>query len=101
MMSQQQGIERSKATIEIKLMNHNFLKDKEEENIEKLVKESLENECIGKSRFEHKKKNEDEDEDDLECGEGTSNGAQVAQRNSKEKDNGMIEIEEEMDLEEE
>ncbi|KAL2512858.1 Uncharacterized protein Adt_18458 [Abeliophyllum distichum] len=62
MMRQQQGVERSKATSEIKVVNQNVLEDKNEENIEELMKESIENECVGKSRFEHRKKDEDEDD---------------------------------------
>ncbi|KAL2472329.1 hypothetical protein Adt_40465 [Abeliophyllum distichum] len=140
MMRQQQGVERSKATCEIKSGESKCLEDKEGENIEELMKESLEKECIGKSRFENRKKDEDDsgrlitiqfgtlppvmasnyllakefknNESDeviteeieevacvLECGEVTSNEGQVTHGNSEEEDDGMTDIEEEIDLE--
>ncbi|KAL2532539.1 putative retroelement [Abeliophyllum distichum] len=49
-----------KPTGKNKVVNQNVLEDKEEENIEELAKESIEKECIGKSRFEHRRKDEDE-----------------------------------------
>ncbi|KAL2518097.1 hypothetical protein Adt_14344 [Abeliophyllum distichum] len=77
------------------------------------MKQSLEKDCIGKSRFEHRKKDKDEDDSGqlitiqygtlppimAKCGEGTSNGGQVAHGNSEEEDDGMTYIEEDIDLE--
>ncbi|KAL2526563.1 hypothetical protein Adt_11617 [Abeliophyllum distichum] len=55
-------MERSKATRECKMVNQNVIEDKDEENIGELVKESLKDECVGKSKFEHREKDENEDD---------------------------------------
>ncbi|KAL2485255.1 hypothetical protein Adt_30011 [Abeliophyllum distichum] len=125
-----------------KVMNQNIYEDKEEEHIEELAKESIEKKCVQKSKFEHRKKDEDEDDSGqmitiefgtlppimannyllanefknkerdevmieetaeitcvLECKEGISNRGQVIHDNSEEEEDGMIDIEDKIDLE--
>ncbi|KAL2466795.1 hypothetical protein Adt_42646 [Abeliophyllum distichum] len=43
-------------------MNQNVPEDKEEKDMEELAEESIEKECVGKLRFEQRKKDEDEDD---------------------------------------
>ncbi|KAL2526340.1 hypothetical protein Adt_11394 [Abeliophyllum distichum] len=62
MIRQKQGVECSKTTKESKVMNQNVPKNKEEEDIGELAKQSIEKECVGKLMFEHRKKDEDKDD---------------------------------------
>ncbi|KAL2486850.1 Uncharacterized protein Adt_31606 [Abeliophyllum distichum] len=54
---------------------------KNKESDEEIIEETAEVACV------------------LECREGTSNGGQVTHENSEEEDDGMTDIEEEIDLE--
>ncbi|KAL2486670.1 hypothetical protein Adt_31426 [Abeliophyllum distichum] len=58
------GTERSRAIIESKVARLNALEDGEEEDIEALKEHPLKGECVEKSKFEHRK--DDEDDDDVE-----------------------------------
>ncbi|KAL2480620.1 hypothetical protein Adt_33586 [Abeliophyllum distichum] len=56
------GVENSRATIESKVARQNALKDREEEDTEALKEEPLKGEYVGKSKFEHRKNDEDNDD---------------------------------------
>ncbi|KAL2491925.1 hypothetical protein Adt_27553 [Abeliophyllum distichum] len=56
-------MERLKATIEIKVVNQNVLDNGEKEDIETLKEKPLKEKYVGKSKFEHRKNDEDEDDD--------------------------------------
>ncbi|KAL2531758.1 putative retroelement [Abeliophyllum distichum] len=62
MMGQQKGAEHSRATIERKVVNKNVLENGDEEDTKASKDEPLKGECVGKSKFEHRKKDEDDDD---------------------------------------
>ncbi|KAL2518173.1 hypothetical protein Adt_14420 [Abeliophyllum distichum] len=62
MMRQQQYVECSRATIKIKVANENVLENGEEEDTKVSKVELLIEKCVGKSKFEHRKKDEDDDD---------------------------------------
>ncbi|KAL2527591.1 hypothetical protein Adt_12645 [Abeliophyllum distichum] len=139
MIRQQEGMECSRSTIESKVANQNVLENGDEEDTEASKDEQVKGECVEKSKFEHRKKDEDEDDarqlitiqfgtmppvmannyllanefknkehDEeimeeneavckLQCEERTSTGNQFT--HSDDEDDGMTDIEEEIDLE--
>ncbi|KAL2466302.1 hypothetical protein Adt_42153 [Abeliophyllum distichum] len=63
-MMRRQYVKCSRATIESKVANENVLENGKEEDTKTSKEELLTDECVGKSKFEHRKEDEDEDEDD-------------------------------------
>ncbi|KAL2531746.1 hypothetical protein Adt_05097 [Abeliophyllum distichum] len=62
MMGQQKGAEHLRATIESKVVNKNVLENGDKEDTKASKDEPLKGECVGKSKFEHRKKDEDDDD---------------------------------------